>query len=234
VDQPVYTNVDVLLQPASLEPLYFNVHHENRPFGSFLVVAYKAYAPFTVITSAEVTGDELSTPVDITGRYDEWHEYWYMIPESEFDHGSIPSGVHTYELYVTAVGDEWSGTDSPNIQPLDVPTLITPGDGDILGDTATFRWNAIAGAVRYRVELYEVGGSWTGGNVGYRVYSAYTADTTFTLIYLQAYRFRCCRWQLLQPLRKRVSSNSGTAAQPHTAGTLICLYQRDERGPARR
>jgi hypothetical protein len=148
VDQPFYTNVDVLLQPASLEPLYFNVHHENRPFGSFLVVAYKAYAPFTV---------------------------------SEFDHGSIPSGVHTYELYVTAVGDEWSGTDSPNIQPLDVPTLITPGDGDILGDTATFRWNAIAGAVRYRVELYEVGGSWTGGNVGYRVYSAYTADTTFTL-----------------------------------------------------
>ena len=182
-DEPHPTGIDVILSPATLIPVYFNVQHENRPNGPYLAVVYQPYAPFTAISSAEVTGPGLLGPIDITTGADEWYEYWYMIPESSFDGGSIPSGVQTYTLNVVAASGSWSGSDSPTIQPLDMPTLIAPGDGDVVGDTATFRWNAVAGAVSYRLEIHEEGYSnfWTGSYIGYRVYQAYTDQTTFTL-----------------------------------------------------
>jgi len=189
--QPQYAQVDAVLHPASLDPSYFNVYHEQRPSGPGLVVAYTPYAPFTLISSVIVSGDGLFPPVDITGFPDDWHEYWYRIPASGFTGGVIPTGLHTYTITVQttdATIEQYSNT--PDIDPLNWVTQVAPADWATVSTTPTFQWNSVAGAVRYRLELADETGFW--------IYQGYiNAPTiTHTLPAGKIFPGRTYRWRM--------------------------------------
>jgi hypothetical protein len=188
--QPQYTDVDAVLHPASLDPSYFNVYHEQRPNAPYLIVAYTPYAPFPLISSVLVNGDNLLSTVDITGGTDDWHEYWYMIPASSFTGGVIPIGQHTYTITVQtdATTEQYSNT--PYIDPLNWVTQVAPADLATVSTTPTFQWNSVAGAVRYRLELADETGFW--------IYQGYidAPTTTHTLPDGKIFPGRTYRWRM--------------------------------------
>jgi hypothetical protein len=172
--QPYFEGVNVKLAPATLTPLWLNVHHEQRPEGSFLVACYIPYAPFTAISSVLVSGDGLVGSVNITSAIDEFYEYWYMIPAGVFTGGVIPTGQHTYTVSVQPlVGSLAQFADTPNINPLSMPTVVGPANSALVTGTPTFAWNTVAGADRYRVEIYDL--------QGHSVYQEVTTSLSLTL-----------------------------------------------------
>ena len=171
--QAEYTEVDAVLHPATLDPTYFNVYHEQRPNAPYLIVAYTPYAPFTLISSVLVNGDNLLSTIDITGGTDDWHEYWYMIPTGSFTGGVIPAGEHTYTITVqTTDGTTRQYSNTPNIDPLDWVTQVAPDEWATVSTTPTFQWNSVTDAVRYRLELFD--------QTGYWVYHGYIDAPTIT------------------------------------------------------
>jgi hypothetical protein len=106
----IIDNVDVTLQPATLDPDYASVFHRRRASDpdNFLVASYSPHAPFALIDSLVVTGPGLLAPVDIreVAGTDGWYEYWYQIPETSFV-GGIPNGANTYTVRADSNGDWW-------------------------------------------------------------------------------------------------------------------------------
>ena len=231
-EQPYFEGVNVTLAPATLTPLWLNVHHERRPEGSFLVACYIPYAPFTAISSVIVTGDGLLAPVNITSAIDEWFEYWYMISSSAFTGGVIPTGQHTYTVSVQpVVGSLAQFTDTPNINPLSMPTVTGPADWALVTGTPTFAWNSVAGAMRYRLEIYDL--------QGHSVYQEVTTSLSLTLPAGvlspgQTYRWRVRAFRPDNPADPlgSYSNRSGTAWRNLTVGVSTVTGDLDGDGDA--
>jgi hypothetical protein len=188
--QSEYSGVNAVLHPASLDPSSFNVFHQQQPNAPFLVVSYTPYAPYTLISSVLVNGDNLLATVDITGGTDDWHEYYGMIPASSFTGGVIPTGNNTYTITVQTGTTTKQYTNTPNIDPMNWVTQVTPADWATVSTTPTFQWNSVAGAVRYRLELADETGFW--------IYMGYinAPTTTHTLPAGTIFPGRTYRWRM--------------------------------------
>ena len=168
---------------ATVNSIWTSAWTLNRPDGMFLEIFIRVEATGSVPNSIKrirvvaPDGTAFDTRDGFPMRYfppDNGFDLY--VAESEFVSG-IPSG--NYKIKVWDGSDGLLVSDRVNVKALPVPTNVYPGPGDTVSTTATFSWDPVPGAKRYRVRI---GKCWDDTCIGYPPWiQLYTNETSLKI-----------------------------------------------------